>query len=65
MEFIGYIKRCKLVNTEAAFCLAEELFVVKLAAYNLFTLIALEPFDALAILPQSKLERLGWYFVRA
>ena len=64
-ELVWHIKRRKLIHTKATLCLAEELLIVKLAFQYLFALIDLEPFYALAILPQAVLGRGAWHLVSA
>ena len=64
-KLIRHIKCCKLINTEATLCLAEEGLIVELALQDLLTLIYFEPFNALAIFPKAILSLLIWHFVRA
>ena len=54
-----------MINMYTAFCSTEELFVVKLSLFNLFTLILLEPFDAFAFFPETTLNSLSWNYVSA
>ena len=51
VELIRNIEGSELVYIETAFCLAEELFIVKLALQDLVALRWFEPFDTLAFLP--------------
>ena len=64
-KLIRHIECRKLINTEAALCLAEEGLIVELALQYLLTLIYFEPFNALAIFPKATLILLVWHFVRA
>ena len=64
-KLIRHIECCKLINTEATLCLAEEGLIVELALQDLLTLIYFEPFNALAIFPKAILSLLIWHFVRA
>ena len=64
-KLIWHIECCKLINTEATLCLAEEGLIVELALQDLLTLIYFEPFNALAIFPKAILSLLIWHFVRA
>ena len=64
-KLIGHIERRKLINAEAALCLAEEGLIVELALQDLLTLIYFEPFNALAILPKATLSLLVRHLVGA
>ena len=57
-KLIGHIERRKLINAEAALCLAEEGLIVELALQDLLTLIYFEPFNALAVFPKATLSLL-------
>lgn len=59
-----HLKSCKLIYTETALSLTEERLVVNLAFKDLFTLVQLEPFDTLAVLPQTILDGLAGHLVR-
>lgn len=63
MEFIWYIKSCKLVHIEAAFRLAEEHLIVESALLYFVNLILFKPFDSLAFLPEAELGRLAGDFI--
>ena len=64
-KLIGHIERRKLINTEAALCLAEEGLIVELALQDLLTLVYFEPFNAFAIFPKTTLSLLIRHLIGA
>ena len=64
-KLIGHIKCRKLINTEAALCLAEEGLIIELALQDLLTLVYFEPFNAFAIFPKTTLSLLIRHLIGA
>lgn len=63
VEF-GRDLECRVrIDIEAAIGFAEVNFVVELASHDLCILVALEPLDALALLPETAFGRRAWHNV--
>lgn len=65
MEFVGHVEGGKLIDIEAALCLSEVHLIVELALHDLIDGALVEPFDALAFLPETKLGGLAGHDVGA
>ena len=61
VELRRYVERRIGIYVEATFGLSEVHLVVELTDHDLFVLVVLEPFDALALLPEAKFSRLAWH----
>ena len=65
IEIRWHFERLRWVTAQTAFGHAEVLLVVKLTSCNLLDLIFVKPLDALAILPETPLNRIVWSFINA